>query len=93
MTRAILILTATLALLPAAAHAQQAPEPGQSGPFVDVPTTHWAYDAVDEMRRRGILRGYPATKPTRPAANPKPKTPPQKSPARRRGPFTDVPRT
>lgn len=29
------------------------------GPFVNVPKTHWAADAVERLRTRGILRGYP----------------------------------
>jgi hypothetical protein len=41
------------ALLPSAAHAQ-----GQR-PFADVPNTHWAYDAVDQLAKRGIFTGYP----------------------------------
>jgi hypothetical protein len=40
-------------LLPGAAQAQ-----GQR-PFADVPNTHWAYDAVDQLARRGIFTGYP----------------------------------
>jgi hypothetical protein len=29
------------------------------GPFADVPTDHWAYDAVNELAQRGIVNGYP----------------------------------
>src|SRR5215210_1992272 len=32
--------------------------PGQ-GPFADVPTDHWAYDAVNELAQHGIVNGYP----------------------------------
>ena len=32
--------------------------PGQ-GPFADVPTDHWAYDAVNELAALGIFNGYP----------------------------------
>ena len=39
-------------LLPTAAHAQ-------AGPFADVPQTHWAYDAVQQLAQRGIFTGYP----------------------------------
>ncbi|MGV3720863.1 MAG: S-layer homology domain-containing protein, partial [Actinomycetota bacterium] len=39
-------------LLPVAAHAQ-------AGPFADVPQTHWAYDAVQQLAQRGIFTGYP----------------------------------
>lgn len=28
-------------------------------PFPDVPKTHWAYEAVTELKRMGILIGYP----------------------------------
>jgi hypothetical protein len=40
--------------------------------FPDVPKDHWAYQAVTELKQRGILRGYPteaATKPTPSAAH------------------------
>lgn len=33
--------------------------PRAERPFADVPTTHWAYPAVEELRRLGILVGYP----------------------------------
>src|SRR5690242_4620957 len=29
------------------------------GPFADVPTDHWAYDAVNELAKQGIMNGYP----------------------------------
>lgn len=29
------------------------------GPFADVPTDHWAYDAVNELQEAGIVIGYP----------------------------------
>lgn len=29
------------------------------GPFTDVPTDHWAYDAVNMLQRDGVLIGYP----------------------------------
>jgi len=29
------------------------------GPFADVPTDHWAYEAVNELQRAGIVIGYP----------------------------------
>ena len=28
-------------------------------PFKDVPQDHWAYQAVENLRQKGILRGYP----------------------------------
>jgi hypothetical protein len=47
--------------------AQQAASPEVGRPFADVPRDHWAYDAVEELRRLGILRGYPPQS-ARPAA-------------------------
>lgn len=29
------------------------------GPFADVPTDHWAYQAVDKLQKAGIVIGYP----------------------------------
>lgn len=29
------------------------------GPFNDVPTDHWAYDAINQLQKDGILIGYP----------------------------------
>jgi len=29
------------------------------GPFADVPTDHWAYNAVNELQQKGLLLGYP----------------------------------
>ncbi len=35
----------------------------RSAPFPDVPRDHWAYRAVESLRQKGILLGYPgATK-------------------------------
>lgn len=34
-----------------------APVVGQ--PFADVPTTHWAYDAIAELAAKGLVEGYP----------------------------------
>lgn len=31
----------------------------RSAPFPDVPRDHWAYDAVEQLRKMGILIGYP----------------------------------
>jgi len=30
-----------------------------AGPFTDVPTDHWAYDAVNELQSEGFVEGYP----------------------------------
>lgn len=29
------------------------------GPFTDVPTDHWAYDAINQLQKDGLLIGYP----------------------------------
>jgi len=49
--RIILILTVVLALAFSA--------PVMSAPFADVPSNHWAYDAVRELAARGLIVGYP----------------------------------
>jgi BMFP domain-containing protein YqiC len=49
--RLILILTVVLALAFSA--------PVMSAPFPDVPSNHWAYDAVNELASRGLIVGYP----------------------------------
>ena len=36
--------------------------PVAGGPFSDVPKDHWAAAAVETLRRRGIVKGYPASK-------------------------------
>jgi hypothetical protein len=33
--------------------------PGFSQPFADVPTNHWAYDAIAELAAKGLIEGYP----------------------------------
>src|SRR6476620_5157039 len=48
---ALLVALASAVLLGRAAHAQ--------GPFADVPTDHWAYDAVNQLAAQGIFTGYP----------------------------------
>lgn len=30
-----------------------------NGQFLDVPLGHWAHDAVDRLRAKGVLKGYP----------------------------------
>ncbi|HRF59337.1 MAG TPA: S-layer homology domain-containing protein [Fimbriimonadaceae bacterium] len=39
----------------------------QPGPFKDVPKDHWAASAVENLRREGILVGYPTDPPRKPA--------------------------
>ncbi len=50
---------AMLAFTPTASHAQATPAGAASGPFADVPTDHWAYDAVNTLQKDGIVIGYP----------------------------------
>jgi len=52
----VLLAGASMAFLglPAVSHAQAV-----SGPFADVPTDHWAYQAVDTLQKAGIVIGYP----------------------------------
>jgi hypothetical protein len=33
--------------------------PAWAGPFTDVPTDHWAYDAIDKLQAEGFVEGYP----------------------------------
>ena len=33
--------------------------PAFAGPFTDVPTDHWAYDAIDKLQSEGFVEGYP----------------------------------
>jgi hypothetical protein len=33
--------------------------PGFTQPFADVPTNHWAYDAIAELAAKGLIEGYP----------------------------------
>lgn len=58
------------------------PAPAQNdasgGPFTDVPKTHWAYDAVESLRQRGIMRGYPPA--PAPAAQAAPRNAVRKTP-------------
>lgn len=33
--------------------------PAFAGPFTDVPTDHWAYEAIDKLQSEGFVEGYP----------------------------------
>lgn len=58
MNRSTIFIAVGLAVsIAVGARAQDAPVP----PFKDVPTDHWAYQAVESLRQRGIIRGYPGT--------------------------------
>jgi hypothetical protein len=58
-----------------AADSARSEAPIRSTPFPDVPRDHWAFEAVEDLRKLGILRGYPPA--------PAPKAPPR--PARKPG--------
>ena len=75
MKHVLLLAGCLLPAVPAAAQERGPaadPAPARATPFPDVPRGHWAFDAVEQMRQRGILRGYPPqrkkTAPRRPAA-------------------------
>ncbi|MCL2683916.1 MAG: S-layer homology domain-containing protein, partial [Synergistaceae bacterium] len=50
-----LIIAVTAVVLAAVA----APAFAAMNPFMDVPASHWAYDAVAQLASRGIVSGYP----------------------------------
>ena len=50
-------LVGGLLALGAAAGAPQAH--AQAAPFLDTPTNHWAYEAVQDLAKKGIVIGYP----------------------------------
>lgn len=52
MRRLIVLLACIIALLVWAL-------PVAAGPFTDVPTGHWAYDAIDKLQSEGFVEGYP----------------------------------
>ena len=35
------------------------PAKAQAAPFLDTPTNHWAYEAVQDLAKKGIIIGYP----------------------------------
>jgi len=51
MRKTAYLLVVVVLLLAAPAFAQ--------GPFNDVPTDHWSYDAVNKLQKEGIVIGYP----------------------------------
>ena len=52
MRRIIIMLAIACAMLAIAL-------PVYAGPFTDVPTDHWAYDAIDKLQAEGFVEGYP----------------------------------
>src|SRR5688572_13762788 len=55
MTRIAALVLAALFL----AGSAQAQQPAPPDRFVDVPEDHWAYRAVENLRKRGVIVGYP----------------------------------
>jgi hypothetical protein len=51
--RKIIVLLAALVIMLAVG------TPVFAGPFTDVPTDHWAYDAIDKLQSEGFVEGYP----------------------------------
>jgi len=52
MRRIVILLACMIGLLAMAL-------PAFAGPFTDVPTDHWAYDAIDKLQAEGFVEGYP----------------------------------
>jgi hypothetical protein len=52
MRKLIVLLACTAAMLALTL-------PVFAGPFTDVPTDHWAYDAIDKLQAEGFVEGYP----------------------------------
>jgi hypothetical protein len=48
-----------VALTVAVLFAFAAPAFAATNPFMDVPASHWAYDAVAQLASRGVISGYP----------------------------------
>jgi hypothetical protein len=48
-----------LAVVVAAALVFALVAPAVAQPFADVPTNHWAYDAIAELAAKGLVEGYP----------------------------------
>lgn len=69
MRHAVLALTLTLCTAGmAAAQAGSDTAPIRTTPFPDVPRDHWAFDAVESLRQKGIVRGYPPAQTFSPAS-------------------------
>src|SRR2546425_885385 len=49
----------TLAVLVAALFVLAVVSPAFAQPFADVPTDHWAFDAIAELAAKGIIEGFP----------------------------------
>ena len=51
--------TTTVAPAPATTTSTDSADVAQAGPLSDVPLNSWAYDAVDQLAKDGIIKGYP----------------------------------
>ena len=49
----------TLAVSVAALLVLAVVSPAFAQPFADVPTDHWAFDAIAELAAKGIIEGFP----------------------------------
>lgn len=81
-----LLLLALTLLCPLAAAAREArpdPAPVRTTPFPDVPRDHWAFDAVEQLRELGIVRGYPPAQTFQPRKRTAAPAKPGRAPGRR----------
>ncbi len=83
MTRTYSILLGAICITAWAAAAPADNAPVRTTAFPDVPKNHWAYDAVESLRQKGIIRGYPF-EPSRKDDPKKPHKAPPHSQKRRR---------
>lgn len=88
------MIAITLLALIAGAQAGSAQSATEFHMFKDVPTSHWACQAVYDLKKMGILQGYPKGTPfdgpltTLPDVKVVPQVAPQSEPA----PFKDIDR-
>jgi hypothetical protein len=59
VTPATTVATAATATTPTTVTPADATDVAQAGPLSDVPLNSWAYDAVDQLAKDGIIKGYP----------------------------------
>ncbi len=58
-TAGVLIPTVALLIGSGLAAGMAPPAQAQAAPFLDTPTNHWAYEAVQDLAKKGIIIGYP----------------------------------
>ena len=58
-TAGVLIPAAALLIGSGLAMSMAPPAQAQAAPFLDTPTNHWAYEAVQDLAKKGIVIGYP----------------------------------